>query len=123
VEEADLDLIEARFHVQLPAAYRQYLVSHGPGPMEAHDDFYVEIMGLKDLEAVNEEVRDTFPGLFYIGDNGSREHLALDFRREPPAVVMTDFTSGAEGVVEQASTFEEFVDMVRSRGLVFDGET
>jgi len=47
------------------------------------------------------------------------KQLALDLRREPASVVMTDFTSGPEGTVEQAASFEAFVELVYSRGLVF----
>jgi SMI1-KNR4 cell-wall len=110
--------LEKRFSVKLARSYRDYLSSRGPGPMDSHPDFYVEMYAPEVVGKINLE--PALPqGLFLIGSNGSREHLALDLRREPPPIVMTDFTSGEGGIVEQAASFEEFVEVVRTRGLEF----
>lgn len=118
VSTEELDQLEKRFSLKLPRSYRDYLSTRGPGPMDSHPDSYVEMYAPEMVGKINLEPA-LRQGLFFIGGNGSREHLALDLRREPPPIVMTDFTSGEEGIVEQAASFEEFVEVVRTRGLEF----
>lgn len=77
-----LDHLEQRFGVKLPASYRDYIATHGAGPMESHPDWYVELHSPETLAAVN-QAPWLPPGLSLIGGDGSREHLALDFRRDP----------------------------------------
>jgi hypothetical protein len=121
VDPADLDRIQERFGRRLPKAFRDYLLAHGPGEIDAHPDFYIELWTLEDVAAINglPEVGGAFPYLFFFGGDGSREHLAFDYRREPPPVVMLDLVDGEEGLVEQSRDFEEFLRVVRSRGLDF----
>jgi hypothetical protein len=65
-------------------------------------------------------IREPFPHLVLFGGDGSREHLAFDYRSDPPRVVMLDLTSAdPESTLEQAPTFAEFVRLLPTQGLRF----
>jgi hypothetical protein len=51
-----------------------------------------------------------------IGGNGSREHLLLDMRRDPPAVISSDLMQGGlwSGMTVQASDVGSFIEAVES---------
>jgi hypothetical protein len=122
VDEASLDVIEEAFGRRLPTDYRTHLVTFGAGQLETLSDDHIELWSLDTVAAVNRlpEVRNLFPYLLYFGGDGGREHLAFDYRNEPPRVVTTDLTSGENGIVEQAGTFGDFLISAHSRGLMSD---
>jgi hypothetical protein len=76
----------------------------------------------EDVVELNEmpEARDGPQEIVRFGGDGSREYLAFDYRTDPPRVVLLDTTAArGEVLIEQASTFEDFVANARERGLNF----
>jgi len=116
------DEAEARLGRTLPRAYREFIEINGSGPLPAPAGAYVELWAIGDVIELNEmrEARDGPQEIVRFGGDGSREHLAFDYRTDPPRVVLLDVTAARDEVlIEQGSTFENFVSNARERGLNF----
>ena len=116
------DEAEARLGRTLPRAYRDFIEIHGSGPLPAPAGVYIELWAIGDVIELNEmsEAREGPQEIVRFGGDGSREHLAFDYRTDPPRVVLLDVTAARDEVlIEQGSTFEDFVGNARERGLNF----
>jgi hypothetical protein len=122
VTESELDVVEQRLGRPLPAAYREHMTQLGAGPIATASDEYIELWTPADVLAINAlpEVRELFPDLVRFGGDGSREHLAFDYRTSPPKVVLLDVTAATdEDLIEQGATFEAFMAKATVGGLDF----
>lgn len=119
---AELDAAEAEIGLALPRDYRRHLEVQGSGVVVDSDELYLELWDLSSVVEVTTlaEVRDHFPQLVRFGGDGSREHLAFDYRTDPPRIVLVDITATADDdLLEQALTFDGFIAKVLREGLDF----
>lgn len=115
---------EHRFGVRFPQDYRDFLAMDGSasGFVPPADDFLV-INAVEDLVPVNEagEIQDRFPGAVVIGGDGSREMLAYDFRRQPPALVLLDVSAPDwSSAIRQASSLTDLLARFPGSGWTWD---
>lgn len=85
-------------------------------------ELYVELWPMDAIISLNEMPEATwfFPDLVRFGGDGSREHLAFDYRTEPPRVVLLGVTASTnDDLIEQARSFDEFLSSLKTRGLYF----
>ena len=112
VSIADLDRVEHALGRWLPIGYRHHLEEHGAGPLVVRTGHLVELWGPDEVTTVNgtAEARRCFPWLVRIASAEAREQLALDYRTEPPRVVLLDISAADDSdLTEQAPSFEAFL--------------
>jgi len=112
----------------LPAPWRSYLQSaswfrRGWLPSGCYLWLYSPHEATALLDAWGQQARTNHPGIAIIGGDGSREHLALDLRRDPAPVLLVDITSeGWPAAMPQADDVTSFIEQVESGRFDFTRE-
>lgn len=110
---------------ELPAGWRAYLTGESwlcSGWLESgtYLKLYRPSEGAYQLEAWESE---THPGIAWIGDDGSRERLAVDLRRADSPVFLVQITSpGWSDAIVQTDSVQEFVAAVEAGTFTFRSE-
>lgn len=111
----------------LPAAWRDYL--QGLSWLRRGwlaSDTYVWLQTPREMLTLHqawEDSADAHPGIAIIGGDGSREHLALDLRRDPAPVLLVDITSsGWDSAIRQADAVDDLIDRIEAGTFTFEFE-
>ncbi|GAA2207523.1 hypothetical protein GCM10009850_029810 [Nonomuraea monospora] len=119
-DEARIQDAEQRLGVRFPDDYRSFLTAEGAvGRVVESAGNYLRLQPLEELVAVNAagEMQTRFPGAVAIGDDGSRELLVYDFRKDPPPLLLLDVTAEDwHAGLYQAGSFTEFLRLFSRRG-------
>lgn len=112
--------VERHFGVRFPDDYRQFVMTRGSMDQYVPPaDDYLMINPIEEIISLNDagEIQSRFAGAVVIGSDGSRELLAYDFRREPPALVLLDITAPDwSSALHQAASLTEFLQRFPDRG-------
>jgi cell wall assembly regulator SMI1 len=109
--QARLRRVEFELGVTFPSDYREFIVASG----KVDRDFggsWLMLYGIDELVSLNQafDRSQSHPGLVFIGSDGGGEGVGLDFRNEPPSVVLVNWVSaGWHEAIVQAETFAEFM--------------
>jgi hypothetical protein len=119
--EEDLDRVEARLTVKLPADYRAAM-RHKDGGDAEFGQSWVVLWRVGDLLERNEgyRVAEFAPGFTFFGSDGAGEAYAWDWRptRRALYVVIPFISPDPEAAVPCGDTFEEFLSVLHS-GISF----
>lgn len=118
---ADLDAMEARVGVKLPADYRAFLGGTDGAKTEGDAPAFVDLWRGQEVVALTLQIREERPdmdlaGIVFVGGDGSREMLCLDLR-ESPVVRLLDITfDSLDDTPWTEPTFTAAVRRVLARG-------
>ncbi|GAA1416175.1 hypothetical protein ACFQZ4_48315 [Catellatospora coxensis] len=121
----DREFADARA-AALPSAWRGYLqrsawFRRGWQPTGCYLWLYPPREGIELAEAWGEDAVGAHPGIAIIGGNGSREHLAIDLRKDDPPVLLVDAyaSEGWADALVQANSVAEFTGRVEAGSFDF----
>jgi hypothetical protein len=122
--EAQITKVERYFGVRFPDDYRRFLAAQGSmGQFVPPAGDYLAIYPIDQVIGINQagSIPQRFPQAVVIGDDGSREMLAYDFREDPPALVLLDITAeGWPAALYQAPSLTALLERFPQRGWSFE---